>query len=73
MKKFVGLLSMLLSVISISANPIDFDKAFQESDNIVKQIKLTSFPGRTYLITDFGAKPNTPDAPCHEAINQAIT
>lgn len=73
MKKLFGLLSVLLPVATVFANPIDFDKAFQESDKIVKQIKLTSFPGRTYLITDFGAKPNTPDAPCHEAINQAIT
>lgn len=54
------------------AHPIDFDKAFKESAQIEKQIKKTSFPERTYFITDFGAKTDTPDEPCHEAINRAI-
>ena len=72
MKKVIGIISLLLSVTLATANPIDFDKAFKESANIEKQIKRTSFPDRTYLITDFGAKPDTPDEPCHEAINQAI-
>ena len=72
MKRVLGVLSLLLSVAMASANPIDFDKAFKESTKIEKQIKKTSFPKRKYLITDFGAKPNTPDNPCHEEINQAI-
>lgn len=72
MKKVFGILSLLLSATLAIANPIDFDKAFKESARIEKQIKKTSFPKRTYLITDFGAKPDTPDAPCHEAINRAI-
>lgn len=72
MKKVFGLLSLLLSATLAIANPIDFDKAFKESATIEKQIKKTSFPNRTYLITDFGAKPDTQDAPCHEAINRAI-
>jgi hypothetical protein len=61
MKKVIGIISLLLSVTLATANPIDFDKAFKESANIEKQIKRTSFPDRTYLITDFGAKPDTPD------------
>lgn len=72
MKKVIGIISLLISVTLVSANPIDFDKAFEESAKIEKQIKRTSFPDRTYLITDFGAKTDTPDNPCHEAINQAI-
>ena len=72
MKKVLGIISLLLSVTLATANSIDFDKAFKESTKIEKQIKKTSFPKQTYLITDFGAKPDTPDAPCHEAINQAI-
>lgn len=72
MKKVFGLLSLLLSATLALANPIDFDKAFKESAKIEKQIKRTSFPRRTYLITDFGARPDTPDEPCHEAINRAI-
>lgn len=57
MKKVIGIISLLLSVTLATANPIDFDKAFKESANIEKQIKRTSFPDHTYLITDFGAKP----------------
>lgn len=72
MKKVIGIISLLLSVTLATANPIDFDKAFKESAKIEKQIKRTSFPKRTYLITDFGAQPNMPDEPCHEAINRAI-
>ena len=69
------LLIFLLALAGLSlqaSEPVDFDKAFAESDKIVQQIKRTSFPGRVYNIVDFGAKPDTPDAPCHEAINQAI-
>lgn len=72
MKKVLGILSLLLSATLAIANPIDFDKAFKESTKIEKQIKKTSFPKRTYLITDFGAKTDTPNTPCHEAINLAI-
>lgn len=72
MKKVFGIFSLLLSATFVFANTIDFDKAFKESTKIEKQIKKTSFPKQTYLITDFGAKPNTPNEPCHEAINQAI-
>lgn len=72
MKKVFGLLSLFLSAVLVAANPTDIDKAFKESAKIEKQIKKTSFPKRTYLITDFGAKPDTPDEPCHEAINRAI-
>ena len=61
MKKVFGILSLLLSATLAVANPIDFDKAFKESAKIEQQIKKTSFPKKTYLITDFGAKPDTPD------------
>lgn len=72
MKKVSGILFLLLSATLAIAHPIDFDKAFKESAQIEKQIKKTSFPERTYFITDFGAKTDTPDEPCHEAINRAI-
>ena len=52
MKKVIGIISLLLSVTLATANPIDFDKAFKESAKIEKQIKRTSFPKRTYLITE---------------------
>ena len=57
MKKVIGIISLLLSVTLATANPIDFDKAFKESAKIEKQIKRTSFPKRTYLITDFVQNP----------------
>lgn len=72
MKKLFGTLCLILSVVTTYANPIDFDKAFRESAMIESLIKKTSFPDRTYNITDFGAKPDAPNDPCHEAINQAI-
>ena len=72
MKRALSILSLLLLTIVATANPIDFDKAFKESSRIEKQIKKTSFPKQTYLITDFGAQPDTPDNPCHDEINRAI-
>lgn len=72
MKKLFGI-TLLLFIATIGyANPIDFDTAFKECAQIEKQIKKTVFPKRTFNITDFGAKTDTPDVPCHEAINQAI-
>ena len=57
MRRTINLLLMLLFVAEVtSANTVDFDKAFKESARIEKQIKRTSFPKRTFLITDFGAK-----------------
>ena len=73
MRRTINLLLMLLFVAEVtSANTVDFDKAFKESARIEKQIKRTSFPKRTFLITDFGAKTDDEANPCHEAINQAI-
>ena len=57
MRRTINLLLMLLFVAEVTfANTVDFDKAFKESARIEKQIKRTSFPKRTFLITDFGAK-----------------
>lgn len=54
MRRTINLLLMLLFVAEVtSANTVDFDKAFKESARIEKQIKRTSFPKRTFLITDF--------------------
>ena len=73
MRRTINLLLMLLFVAEVTfANTVDFDKAFKESARIEKQIKRTSFPKRTFLITDFGAKTDDEANPCHEAINQAI-
>lgn len=73
MKQRFGTFMLLLSLLCTTSHAIDFDKAFAESAKIEQAIKRTSFPERTYLITDFGALPDTPEAPCHEAINLAIT
>lgn len=72
MKKVLGIICLLVAALSVKANPIDFDKAFKESAKIEKQIKKTSFPKRSFKITDFGAKTDNESEPCHEAINQAI-
>ena len=62
----------LESLVDLYVKNNDFDKVFKESARIEKQIKRTSFPKRTFLITDFGAKTDDEANPCHEAINQAI-
>ena len=73
MRRTINLLLMLLFFFFLTfANTVDFDKVFKESARIEKQIKRTSFPKRTFLITDFGAKTDDEANPCHEAINQAI-
>ena len=65
MRRTINLLLMLLFVAEVtSANTVDFDKAFKESARIEKQIKRTSFPKRTFLITDFGAKTDDEANPC---------
>lgn len=74
MKKFITLIALITCTSMLMANNgFDMDKAFKEAKKIEKQIKRTKFPDKTFLITDFGAKADTPDEPCHEAINQAIT
>lgn len=70
MKKIIAL--TLISILSGQLWADDIDKAFQESRKIEKQIKKTSFPNRTYVITDFGALPDNESEPCHEQINSAI-
>ncbi|WP_321335125.1 glycoside hydrolase family 28 protein [uncultured Bacteroides sp.] len=72
MKKVFGAICLLITALAVNAHPVDFDKAFKESAKIEKQIKKTSFPKRTFNITDFGAKPDNEAEPCHDAINQAI-
>lgn len=72
MKKVFGIICLLISALFANAHPVDFEKAFKESAKIEKQIKKTTFPKRTFKITDFGAKVNDKNELCHEAINQAI-
>ena len=73
LKNAIGLLLILLQAsLPAKADSIDLEEAFAESNRIVESIKRVQFPEKTYFITDFGAKPDTPDAPCHEAINRAI-
>ena len=61
---------MLLGTLSIQSQTSK--EAWRECARIEKQIKKTEFPNRSFIITDFGAKVDTPDEPCHESINQAI-
>lgn len=72
MKKVSGLLTLLLTIIVFNVHASDPKNAWKEMTRIEKQIKRTSFPKRTFNITDFGAKPDNETAPCHEAINLAI-
>ena len=73
MMKFTSFTFMVMFYIGSSfAQTVDFDKAFEESKRIEKEIKRTDFPKRDYSITDFGAIPHQQETPCHEAINQAI-
>ena len=73
LKNAIGLLLVVWqAVCPAMADSVDLEKAFEESKDIVQAIQRVHFPEKTYLITDFGAKPDTPDSPCHEAINQAI-
>ncbi|WP_410518447.1 glycoside hydrolase family 28 protein [Bacteroides cellulosilyticus] len=58
--------------MALSVHSQTMEQAWKECARIEKQIKETSFPDRSFLITDFGARKNTPYEPCHEAINQAI-
>ncbi|MCD8287746.1 MAG: glycoside hydrolase family 28 protein, partial [Porphyromonadaceae bacterium] len=46
--------------------------AWKQAAALESSIQTTAFPERTYLITDFGAQPDMPEAPCHDAINLAI-
>ena len=69
----VALLLPPLAFAEGTDDVIDIDKAFEQSAEVEKLITLTSFPDRQYLITDYGAVADDPDAPCHEAINMAIT
>ena len=59
-------------LMALSVHSQTKEQAWKECARIEKQIKETSFPDRSFLITDFGARKNTPYEPCHEAINQAI-
>ncbi len=59
-------------LMALSVHSQTMEQAWKECARIEKQIKETSFPDRSFLITDFGARKNTPYDPCHEAINQAI-
>ena len=72
-KRVLCLVALMLSASWAICGNTDFDKVFKESKKIEKQIKRTSFAKQTFVITDFGAKADTPNEPCHEAINQAIT
>ena len=67
------IISLLFCSAFATAAQANFGKAFEDCAKIEKQIELPAFSDHRYSITEFGARPNTPDAPCHEAINRAIT
>ena len=71
MQKNLFLLCAFLVPALISAQ-ISSKDAWKQASKLEKSIEKTSFPKRTYNITDFGAKPDMPEAPCHDAINLAI-
>lgn len=68
-KQFL-ILGMLLCALGVQSQIPK--EAWKECVRIEKQIKETKFPNRSFVITDFGAKAEMPDEPCHEAVNQAI-
>lgn len=63
----------LLTPCATAQTVTDIDEAFARSREIADNIRRPEIPERTFRITDYGARPRTPDAPCHEAINRAIT
>ena len=71
-KTFLLLATAILSLSAMAKTetnePIEITRAFEEAKKIEKSIKLTSFPARVYNIIDFGAKPNTPEKPCHRCL-----
>ena len=63
MKRNLLCAGLLFCSALAAAGPVDFDKAFEACAEIEKQIERPTFADRSYLITDFGARPGTPDAP----------
>lgn len=70
MKKITLLFSFLFITCTIFAQTME--EAFLKAEEIVRNIKRTSFPNQTFNIIDFGAVANTPEKLNHEAINLAI-
>ena len=69
MKKVLYFIAAALVLVACSSNPSD---PWKQADKIVREMTKVSFPDRTVSITDFGAVPDDPNQPCHEAINLAI-
>lgn len=77
-KTFILAFAVLLAFGTADAKPKKSSPKtpWQQADSIVSAIRKTSFPKKTYRITDFGARAYRPDAPvalAHDAINLAIT
>lgn len=75
MRKLCSVLFLLFAFsFFVKANSDVITSAFKDSKRLEKQIQKTSFKNQTFNILDYGAVANnTPEAPCHEAINMAIT
>ena len=71
MKK-VTILGAFLLMIGFANAQSSMEEAFKQAEQIVQSIKRTSFPDKTFKITDFGAVANNPEKLNHEAINLAI-
>ena len=70
--KIIALLTTCLFCVPGVFAQTNMEEAFKRADEIVKSIKQTEFPDRTFVITDFGAKADQENVLNHEAINQAI-
>ncbi|MGV8093906.1 MAG: hypothetical protein AB2L24_18755 [Mangrovibacterium sp.] len=71
--KKVVLYILFIGILSGCKSQSAADMAWRELYPAVeKQIIAPVFPGKEYIITDFGAVPNDPAALNHEQINQAI-
>lgn len=71
MKRLTLFTFCLLAVTALSAQT-NMKEAFKQADKIVKSIKRTKFPDRTFIITDLGAEAGDENTLNHEAINLAI-
>ncbi|MCL2098417.1 MAG: glycoside hydrolase family 28 protein [Bacteroidales bacterium] len=70
MKKRLAL-PLLFAIVACTPNLME--DAFNQAENIVKNIEIPTFPEKEYNIVDFGAVADEPQILNHQAINNAIT
>ena len=69
MKKALIFFAAAALLTACTSTPSD---PWKQAEKIVKDMTKVSFPDYSVSITEYGAVPNDPERPCHEAINLAI-